>query len=458
MRDAVGTVGTLLTVCCVCTFAAVSSAEYSVTDIVEAARRGDGHAVHKLIELDPDLVNARDDRGDTPLHWAAIRGHWRIVAELVLAGAPVNATGADGGTPLHWACHHDRADMVGLLLDAGADPNLPDQWGRTPLHVAARRGCGEVAELLIQRGADPNSRTNEGRTPLHVAYLSGHDALVRVLLSTGCDPELRDENGLRPAEEARVRPQETAIDRARLDDFVGIYELRGSLTVKVWRDGDKLGIREFAPDLLYPIGPDRFFCRQEPWRVTFNRSKTGAIDGVELEYLRRTVHGIKSPKPRYVGSRVCRECHSDGPHGGAWVSWLRSGHANAYWRLAGDWALYLARLRPHYSDIEDPMSDRRCLLCHVTAQQDDDALTDVGFRLEEGVSCEACHGPGSSYINPEVMTDRDRFLVNGGVVPDAATCRGCHRNSERFDFDSWWPKIAHARSETPDREDRDRAR
>jgi hypothetical protein len=448
MRNAIGTTVTLVTFCFACTLAAMSSAEYSVTDIVDAAKRGDGHAVHKLIELDPSLVAARDDHGYTPLHWAAIRGHWRIVTELVAARAPVDAVGADGGTPLHWACHHDRTDMVGLLLDAGADPNVRNQWGRTPLHVAARRGCAEVAELLIRRGADPNLRTNEGWTPLHVAYLSGHDCLARMLLASGADPEQRDDSGRRPADVARARPPEVDIDPARLDDYVGVYNLGDGLSVKVWRDGHELGIREFAPDLLYPIGPDAFFCRQEPWRVTFGRSDTGAIDGVELEFLRRTIRAARTSTPQYVGSQACRQCHNDGPQGGAWVSWLRSGHAHAYWRLAGDWALYLARLRPHYSDLEDPISDRRCLLCHVTGQQDDNALTDASFRMEEGVSCEACHGPGSLYIDPEIMSDRHRFLANGGVVPDAATCRGCHRNSERFDYDAWWPKIAHARATT----------
>jgi hypothetical protein len=71
-----------------CALVVVASAEYSVTDIVDAAKRGDGHAVHRLIQVDPDRVAARDHDGYTALHWAAIRGHWAIVTELVAAGAP----------------------------------------------------------------------------------------------------------------------------------------------------------------------------------------------------------------------------------------------------------------------------------------------------------------------------------------------------------------------------------
>ena len=69
------------------------------------------------------------------------------------------------------------------------------------------------------------------------------------------------------------------------------------------------------------------------------------------------------------------------------------------------------------------------------------------FRPEEGVGCEACHGPGSDYLDPEIMANRAQFIAHGGQVPDEATCRSCHRNSDRFDFAEWWPKIAHQRPE-----------
>ena len=74
----------------------IARAEYSITDLVDAAKRGDYHAVHKLLENETDL-DARGPMGYTALRWAGIRGHWRIFAELVAAGAPVNAVGSDGG-------------------------------------------------------------------------------------------------------------------------------------------------------------------------------------------------------------------------------------------------------------------------------------------------------------------------------------------------------------------------
>jgi len=428
-----------------------ATADYSVTDLVAAAKRGDTHAVHYLVAGGADL-DVRDPMGYTALHWAGIRGHWTVFSELVTAGTPINAIGGDGGTPLHWACHHDRPDMIARLIDAGADQNVSNRWGRTPLHVAARRGCGRVARLLIERGVEIDATTNEGWTPLHVAYRSDHPEMVQILLEAGADPALRDKEGLTPSASHNPRPKAVKLDPHALTEYQGLFDLGGGLTLKVWREADHLRIREFAPDDLDPIGVDRFFCRREPWRVVFLRNTEREISGIHIDFLRRSFDGEKIPAPSYVGSRVCLECHGTTETGSQYVIWLRSRHAHAYWRLAADWALYLGRLRPQYGDLETPADDGRCLLCHVTGRQDDNAIFESTFRAEEGVGCESCHGPGSNYIDPEIMSDRAAFLANGGRVADQTTCRSCHRKSETFDFAASWPEITHMRPRsTPSR-------
>ena len=420
----------------------VARADYSVTDLVDAAKRGDGHAVHKLIEADVDL-ETRGPMGYTALHWAGIRGNWRIFAELVAAGAPVNAIGSDGGTPLHWTCHHDRPDAVRLLLDAGADVGIQNRWGRTPLHVAARRGCLDVAELLLDAGADPNATTIEGWTPMHVAARSGQESMLDLLETRGADPTRADSDGLTAGRSWKRRPRPIPAEMSQLAEYEGIYDLGRGFTMKVWREGDGLRLREFAPDDLIPIGIDEFSCRQEPWKARFLRSKSGDITTIEVDYLRRTVRGQKTEAPRYVGSKICMDCHSGADQGQQDVLWMRSRHAHAYWRLGSDWSLFLARLRPHYQDLESPIADDRCRLCHVTGSQDPDALFETSYRPQEGIGCEACHGPGSEYVTVEAMANRETFLASGGRIPDAQTCRTCHRVSDNFDWAEMWPKIAH---------------
>jgi hypothetical protein len=258
----------------------------------------------------------------------------------------------------------------------------------------------------------------------------------------GADTSLVDGNGATPACLARQRP--AAVPRAprELDEYVGIYDLGGGQTIRVWLADGRLHLREFAPDELYAVGDDDFHCVQEPWSVRFLRDDSASVAGIEVDFLRRTVRGARVAHPRYVGSRVCAGCHGAETGGGEHVAWLRSGHALAYWRLATDWARHLAERRPQYRDVADPRADERCLLCHVTAAQDPNALLAADYRREEGVGCEACHGPGSAYASAAVMGDRELFLAAGGVVPDAETCRRCHRD-EHFSFDAWWPRIAH---------------
>jgi len=52
--------------------------------------------------------------------------------------------------------------------------------------------------------------------------------------------------------------------------------------------------------------------------------------------------------------------------------------------------------------IADAAKDPKCLKCHSTYDRIDAKLRG-GILAEEGVSCETCHGPGSSYKSPSVM-------------------------------------------------------
>jgi hypothetical protein len=427
-------------------YLAFASGHAAADDLLHASKRGDLVAVDHYLGKSPDSVRAADESGFTPLHWAGIRGHWDVFEVLLEAGAPVNAVGGDGGTPLHWACHHDRPDEIRRLLDRGADLSVQNRWGRAPLHVAARRDCDLVASLLLARGADPNVTTHEGWTPLHVAYKAGHPRLVDLLLAGGASPDRKDKDGKKPADYAFQRPEPIQLEPSELNAYAGRYGLGPEATAKVWVERGRLHLIEFAPDELIPVAPDVFFCRQEPWKVTFGRGADGAVERIELQFLRRTVGGKKLPVYEYVGSRRCGECHAGPETGGQYVQWMKSHHGLAYWRLATDWAAFLASWREEYRDIRRPTEEDRCLKCHVTGAQDAEPVFAESFRREEGIGCEACHGPGSAYSDATIMADRERFLDNGGRIPDEQACRQCHQD-DGFHFEERLPQIAHPRPE-----------
>jgi hypothetical protein len=118
---------------------------------------------------------------DEELFIAVMSGDAPKVKELLSKGANVNARDENGQTPLHWAAIHGRVDVARLLLEHGADVNARDENGQTPLRWAAIHGHVDVARLLLDHGADPSIRDRDGRTPLDIARAMGHKELVRVI-------------------------------------------------------------------------------------------------------------------------------------------------------------------------------------------------------------------------------------------------------------------------------------
>jgi hypothetical protein len=434
---------------CLVTLAGVFSTPTGLhgQELIRASKAGRVERVEALLASDPGRVDPRDENGYTPLRWAAIRGQTEVAILLLESGADPNTVGADGGTPLHGAAHHDDGRLMEALLSSGGDVTIQNRWGRSPLHVAARRGCLEVARILLDFGADPNAVTNEGWSTLSVAYRGGHPALAELLLERGADPALADGEGRLPGEVTLTRPEPVRLSRRILDEYVGLFVMGGQGGFRVWRIGDEMHLMEFAPDRMTPVALDTFVTVQEPWRVVFDRDPEGEVSGMEVEFLRRSVWAEKvfdtSSGFTYVGSASCRACHSSAEADGPFDHWARGRHREAWVSLTSEEARALAASREEYRDMTDPSLDQRCLMCHVTASQNPDARWEPGVNgRDEGVGCEACHGPGSAYATLENMSDPEAFLANGGRIPDVLTCRECHRD-ERFDHRERRERIRH---------------
>lgn len=98
-------------------------------------------------------VAARDDAGNTALHFAALNHDLPAVEALLAAGAPADEKNTAQATPLLYGAGH--AGIVRVLLARGANPNAASALKITPLMVAVSQPDGfAAAEALLAAGAD----------------------------------------------------------------------------------------------------------------------------------------------------------------------------------------------------------------------------------------------------------------------------------------------------------------
>jgi ankyrin repeat protein len=101
----------------------------------------------------------------------------------IVSGATVNARDERGHTPLIIAAYNGFAEMAELLLELGADPNLQNQAGDSALMGAAFRGHLAIVLMLLRFGANAELQNAKGLSALGIATLFGRTE-VAYFLST----------------------------------------------------------------------------------------------------------------------------------------------------------------------------------------------------------------------------------------------------------------------------------
>ena len=112
----------------------------------------------KLAEIG---VRSHGCDGDGLIHLAAWDGALNDVLALIDAGADPNMIGDIGNTPLQYAAMKGHDEVVRLLLEKGADPSIVNAFGDTAQSWATSRGHPQTARLIArwQGRAGFNGRT-----------------------------------------------------------------------------------------------------------------------------------------------------------------------------------------------------------------------------------------------------------------------------------------------------------
>lgn len=148
----------------------------------------------------------------------------------------------------------------------------------------------------------------------------------------------------------------------------------------------------------------------------------------------------------YIGVEPCAICHKTEKQGSQLSIWKESKHSRAFETLKSERSANIIKEK----GILTPATESpECLKCHASGYNVDASLIGKKFKIEDGVQCETCHGPGSEYKDIRVMKDRALAIQKGLKVHEniEAFCLTCH-NSESptyigFNFDEAWEKIKH---------------
>ncbi|KAI8525316.1 hypothetical protein RHMOL_Rhmol13G0221000 [Rhododendron molle] len=136
--------------------------------------------VKALVKANPEMCLVRDREGKNPLHLAAVKGNFNVLKELVGACPQAARERVDRNeTILHLCVKHNQGKSLEILLETiqGEElVNAKDNDGNTVLHLAALDQKLEItSHVLKNQTVDVNVENASGHTAM--------DILIRVQMS-----------------------------------------------------------------------------------------------------------------------------------------------------------------------------------------------------------------------------------------------------------------------------------
>ncbi|KAG9486482.1 hypothetical protein GDO78_006712 [Eleutherodactylus coqui] len=149
--------------------------------IQQLAAQGELTQLIDYLQKDNTFLNRADERGFTPLMWAAAFGEIETVRYLLDMRADPHILAKERESALSLASTGGYSDIVTLLLNQKVDINIYDWNGGTPLLYAVRGNHVKCVEVLLERGADLTMEADSGYTPMDLAVALGHKKVQQVI-------------------------------------------------------------------------------------------------------------------------------------------------------------------------------------------------------------------------------------------------------------------------------------
>jgi len=175
-------------------------------------------AIHNRVQLGELLlslgakIDAKDFRGNEPIHISSRVGNTAFLFLLLSSGASVCCRNYGGQSPIQLAVNRSCVESVRLLWDAGAwkdsycvsRPNVTlflqsaiassdryDRGRNQSIHLAAKYGLVFIIAKLVEAGASVHSFNEKGLQPIHLATVSQEANCIAWLVSKGANVNAR---------------------------------------------------------------------------------------------------------------------------------------------------------------------------------------------------------------------------------------------------------------------------
>lgn len=120
---------------------------------------------------------------------------------------------------------------------------------------------------------------------------------------------------------------------------------------------------------------------------------------------------VFAKEAQYVGVKKCKSCHKKKKLGNAYKIWTDTKHSHSYKTLL----TAKAKKDGKRAGLKtSPEKAFECLVCHVTAPEAPRSKFKKTFKVEDGITCESCHGPGSRYRKKKIMKKLRKEYKQGG--------------------------------------------
>jgi 2',3'-cyclic-nucleotide 2'-phosphodiesterase (5'-nucleotidase family) len=218
-------------------------------------------------------------------------------------------------------------------------------------------------------------------------------------------------------------------DPKQLNNTLIVYAAKetkhlGELRVYVDKEGvvDRFTARYVELDEIVP---------DDPQLAAITKQARAEIDALQVKmaeeeakaFAAKASNGESVPS-LYVTSDACAKCHQS-----EFDKWQKTRHSHAFAAL----------------ETKQRTFDAACVGCHSLGFQDRGGFVNIKATPQlANVHCESCHGPGAEHVNAPAAG-------NYKTPPKNQSCLVCHDrdNSPDFDFDKYWPVVAHTNTFKP---------